>query len=258
MTKTGVDPYLAFVGFYDEWTKDVTGDVEFYVRRATSVPGPIIELGVGTGRIAIPTAQAGQRVIGVDLSEAMLSEARRRAAEAGVSHLISFAAADMRTFVAEAPVHLVTIPFRSFLHMQTTEDQLTCLANVRRSLVPGGQLILNMFVPDPAYIVAQDRKRNLHSEFTDERGRRCEIWVTPFYEVTTQRVLIHATVEAYDGRKVVDTTDSELTVRMIHRFEMEHLLARSGYEVEALYGDFDERPLTEGCLEMIWVARKPA
>jgi ubiquinone/menaquinone biosynthesis C-methylase UbiE len=257
MTTTGVDPYLAFVGFYDEWTKDVSGDVDFYVRRATEVQGPIVELGVGTGRIAIPIAQAGQRVIGVDLSAAMLGEARRRAAEAGVAHLISFAEADMRTFVAESPVHLVTIPFRSFLHMQTPEDQLTCLSSVYRSLVPGGHLILNFFVPDPAFIVAQDRKRNLHSEFTDERGRRCEIWVVPEYEITTQHVTIRASVEAYEGRRLVETTESELLVRMIHRFEMEHLLARSGFEIESLYGDFDERPLTEGCVEMIWVARKP-
>jgi len=257
MIASGVDPYLAFVGFYDEWTKDVLGDVDFYVRRALEVPGPVIELGVGTGRIAIPTAQAGQRVIGVDLSAAMLAEARRRAAEAGVADMIAFAEADMRTFVAEEPVHLVTIPFRSFLHMQSPEDQLTCLSSVRRSLVPGGRLILNMFVPDPAYVVAQDRRRNLHSEFTDERGRRCEIWVVPQYEITTQRVTIRAVVEAYEGERIVDTTEGELVVRMIHRFEMEHLLARAGFEVEALYGDFDERPLTEGCLEMIWVARSP-
>ena len=257
MTTTGVDPYLAFVGFYDEWTKDVTGDVDFYVRRATEVQGPIVELGVGTGRIAIPTAQAGQRVIGVDLSPAMIAEARRRSAEAGVSHMIAFAEADMKTFVTETPVHLVTIPFRSFLHMETPQEQLTCLSSVYRSLVPGGRLILNMFVPDPAFIVSQDRKRNLHSEFVDERGRRCEIWVVPEYEITTQEITINATVETYEGKKLVETTEGRLRVRMIHRFEMEHLLARSGFEIDDLYGDFDERPLTEGCMEMIWVARKP-
>jgi len=252
-----VDPYLAFVGFYDEWTRDVTGDVDFYVRRATAVPPPVIELGVGTGRIAIPTALAGQRVIGVDLSAAMLAEARRRAGEAGVADRIAFAEADMRTFVAEVPVNLVTIPFRSFLHMRTTEDQLTCLSNVRRSLLPGGQLILNMFLPDPAFIVGQDRKRNHHGDFTDERGRRCEIWVTPIYDIASQRVTIRAAVEAFEREQLVETTESELHVRMIHRYEMEHLLERSGFEIEALYGDFDERPLDEGCSEMIWVARRP-
>jgi ubiquinone/menaquinone biosynthesis C-methylase UbiE len=251
------DPYLAFVGFYDEWVKDVTGDVDFYVRRATEVPGPVVELGAGTGRIAIPTAQAGQSVIAVDVSKGMLTEARKRAAEAGVSDGITFVEADMRDFVPEDPVQVVSIPYRSFLHMPSTEDQLACLGSVNRSLVPGGRLILNMFVPDPAFVAGQDRRRNLHGEFTDEQGRRCELWVTPEYEVTTQNITIRAIVEAYDGERHVETTESALHVRMVYRYEMEHLLARSGFEVEALYGGFDERPLTEDCREMIWVARKP-
>jgi ubiquinone/menaquinone biosynthesis C-methylase UbiE len=251
------DPYLAFVGFYDVWTKDVEGDVAFYVRRATAVPGPIVELGAGTGRIAIPTAKAGQDVVAVDVSNAMLTEARKRAADAGVSDRITFIEGDMRDFVAREPVRLVTIPYRSFLHMTTTDQQLACLDSVWRSLVPGGRLILNMFVPDPVHIASQDRRRNLHGDFTDERGRRCELWVTPEYEVTTQHITIRVTVEAYDGDRLVDSSESELQVRMVYRYEMEHLLRRSGFEIEALYGDFDERPLTEDCREMIWVARKP-
>ncbi len=252
------DPYLAFVGFYDVWAKDVEGDVAFYVRRASEVSGPIVELGSGTGRIAIPTAQAGQDVIAVDLSNAMLTGARKRAADAGVSDRITFIEADMRFFVAEPAVELVTIPYRSFLHMATTDDQLACLDSVYRSLVPGGRLILNMFVPDHVLIANQDRRRNLHGEFTDEGGRRCELWVTPEYEVTTQNVTIRAIVEAYDGERLAETTESTLHVRMIYRYEMEHLLARSGFEIEALYGDFDVRPLTEDCREMIWVARRPS
>jgi ubiquinone/menaquinone biosynthesis C-methylase UbiE len=251
------DAYLAFVGFYDVWTKDVEGDVDFYVRRASRAGGPVVELGAGTGRIAIPTAASGKEVIAVDLSAAMLAEARRRAADAGVSDRITFVEADMRSFVASPPVELVTIPYRSFLHMATTEDQLACLASVDASLRPGGRLILNMFVPDPAFVAGQDRRRNLHGEFTDDKGRRCELWVTPEYETTTQNVTIRAIVEAYEGDRHVESTESVLHVRMIYRYEMEHLLARSGFEVEALFGDFDERPLTEGCREMIWVARKP-
>jgi len=257
MIAAGVDPYLAFVGFYDEWTRQLTGDVEFYVRRALEVPGPVVELGVGTGRIAIPTARAGRRVIGVDVSPAMLAEARRRAALAGVAGRIAFAEADMRTFVAEAPVHLVTIPFRSFLHMETTDDQLTCLRSAYRSLFGGGRLILNTFVPDPAFIVAQDRHRNLHGTFTDGQGRRCEIWVTPVYETTTQRLDVGVAVETYEGERLTDTTETTLRLRTVYPREMEHLVTRAGFDIDAVYGDFDERPLAEGCGEMVWVARKP-
>ena len=256
-TDPNADAYLAFVGFYDEWTKDVEGDVDFYVRRALEADGPVIELGAGTGRIAIPTARAGVDVVAVDLSPAMLAEARKRALAAGVSEKITFVEADMRDYVAPEPVDLITIPYRSFLHMETTDDQLACLGSVYRSLAPGGQLALNTFVPDPMYVAGQDGRRNLHGEFTDEKGRRCELWVTPEYETTTQNVTIRAIVEAYEGDRHVETSESVLHVRMIYRYEMEHLLARAGFEIEALYGDFDERPLTEDCREMIWVARRP-
>jgi ubiquinone/menaquinone biosynthesis C-methylase UbiE len=253
---TSADPYLAFVGFYDVWTRDVEGDVDFYVRRASEARGPVVELGVGTGRIAIPAALAGATVIGVDASPAMLAEGRRRAEAAGVADRITWIEADMRDFVADTPVELVMIPYRSFLHMATTEDQLACLESIRRSLAPGGRLILNMFVPDPMFVAGQDRRRNLHGEFTDEQGRRCELWVTPEYETTTQRITILAVVEAYEGDRLVSSSESRLEVRMIYRYEMEHLLARTGFTVEALYGDFDKRPLTEDCREMIWIARR--
>ncbi|MGH2726639.1 MAG: class I SAM-dependent methyltransferase, partial [Actinomycetota bacterium] len=79
------DGYIAFVGFYDVWVKDVMGDIDFYVRKARESEGPMVELGVGTGRIAIPTAQTGKHVIGVDVSTAMMDVGRKRAADAGVT-----------------------------------------------------------------------------------------------------------------------------------------------------------------------------
>ncbi|MGH2792698.1 MAG: class I SAM-dependent methyltransferase [Actinomycetota bacterium] len=251
------DGYLAFVGFYDSWVKDVTGDVDFYVRKANEHEGPMVELGVGTGRIAIPTALTGKPVIGVDVSTAMMAEGRKRAEAARVAGLIEWREADMRTHVADPPLTLVTIPYRAFLHMETVEDQLACLDAVKRSLVPGGRVILNMFVPDHHVAAGHDGVRSLHSEYIDERGRRCVVYATPKHEVTTQRITLHAAVEAYEGDRLVDTTETVLHLRMVYRYEMEHLLARSGFAVEDLYGDFDERPLTEECREMIWVAKKP-
>lgn len=252
-----VDPYLAFVGFYNDWSEIVEGDKDFYKRLALAAPGPVVELGVGTGRVAIPIAEAGQDVIGVDVSAAMMAEAERRAEEAGVADRLTFVEADMRDFVADPPVHLVTIPFRSFLHMATTGDQLQTLHNVHASLVPGGTLALNIFVPDPWYIASQDGRRKLHTEFTDKRGLRCELYSMPKYEVTTQQIHMRAICEAYDGDRLVEATETTLELRMVYRYEMEHLLARSGFEIEALFGWFDERPLTEDSREMIWVVRKP-
>lgn len=252
-----VDPYLAFVGFYNDWSREMEGDVDFYTRRALEAGGPVVELGVGAGRIAIPIACAGVEVIGVDVSEAMMAEGKRRAAEAGVADRIGWVHGDMRTFVADPPVRLVTIPFRSFLHLTSTEDQLQALGSIRRSLVPGGRLALNTFVPDPAFVAGHDGRRTLLDEFVDEDGRRCEIWSLPTYETTTQRIHMKAVCEVYDGERLAEVADADIELRMVYRYEMEHLLLRSGFEIEALYGGFDERPLTEERREMIWVARRP-
>ncbi|TMK83299.1 MAG: class I SAM-dependent methyltransferase, partial [Actinobacteria bacterium] len=156
------DPYSILVDFYDHWAEPQRDDIPFYVKRATAVKGPVVELGAGTGRIAIPIARAGQEVIGVDTSGAMLTEAARRAATEGVAGRITFVEADMRTFVADPPVELVIIPFRGFLHLLTVEDQLAALASIRRSLVPGGRLVLNIFVPDPEIQVSLNGRKTAH------------------------------------------------------------------------------------------------
>ncbi len=251
------DPYSIVVDFYDHWAESQNEDIPFCVKRATAVHGPVVELGVGTGRVAIPIARAGQDVIGVDVSEAMLTEAARRAAAEGVADRIAFVEADMRSFVAATPVELVIIPFRGFLHMLTVEDQLAALSSIRRSLVTGGRLVLNIFLPDPEVQVAQDGRKVSHGDFVDERGRRCEMWGLPEYDVTSQRLHLRMGVDVYEDERPVDTIETEFDLRVIHRFEFEHLLIRAGFEVEALYGGFDERPLEGDAREQIWVARKP-
>jgi ubiquinone/menaquinone biosynthesis C-methylase UbiE len=215
-----------------------------------------VELGVGSGRVAIACAQAGVDVIGVDVSEAMMAEGKRRAAEAGVGERITWLHGDMRTFVAEPPVRLVTIPFRSFLHMTTTEDQLSALRSAHRSLLPGGRLALNVFIPDPAVIVQQHGTKTYQDEFVDERGRRCEMYSLPVYETATQLVHLKAICEIYEGERVAETAEADLEVRMVYRYEMHHLLARAGFEVEAEYGWFDRRPIAPDSRELVVVARR--
>jgi SAM-dependent methyltransferase len=196
-------------------------------------------------------------VIGVDLSQAMLTQAARKAAAGGVAGKIRFVGGDMRTFVADPPVELVIIPFRAFLHLLTVDDQLNALEAIRRSLLPGGLLVLNIFLPDPEIQVAQHARKISHGDFVDERGRRCEMWGITEYDVTSQLLRLGVGLDVYDSDAMVETVETVLNLRLIYRYEFEHLLARAGFEVEALYGWFDERPLEGDAREMIWVARKP-
>lgn len=251
------DPYAAFAPFYHAWSARMTEDIDFYVRRAEEVDGPVVELGAGTGRVSIPIAKRGRPVIAVDASRGMIELGRARAKEAGVGDRISWVHARMQEYVATPNVPLVIIPFRSFIHLTSIEDQARALANIHASLVPGGRLALNLFIPDPAVMVEHHRRRIQQGEFQDGDGRDCILYGEQTYELTTQRMHLRAICEVREDERLVETLEADLEASLVYPREMEHLLARAGFEVEALYGWFDERPLAEDSREMIWVARKP-
>jgi SAM-dependent methyltransferase len=123
----------AFAGRYDEWSAEMTADVPFYVELARSADGPIVELAVGSGRVAIPVAQStGRRVIGIDTSPAMLEQARVRAAELGVQ--LDLRAGDMRDLVLDELAALIYCPFRALLHLPSWSDRRRTFERIASSL----------------------------------------------------------------------------------------------------------------------------
>jgi SAM-dependent methyltransferase len=138
-------PYDPIARLYDPWSASVVEDVEFYVEEALASGGPVVELAVGTGRIAVPIAKAGISVIGVDASAGMLEVAREYAAAEGVE--LDLRLGDMREPPVEERVPLVLIPFRSLLHMTTEPERLRALRAARELLVPGGRLVFDVFAP---------------------------------------------------------------------------------------------------------------
>jgi SAM-dependent methyltransferase len=126
----------AFADRYDEWAAHMTADVAFYVALAQEADGPLVELAVGNGRVAIPVAQAtGRRVVGVDTSRAMLAQARARAATAGVE--LELRTCDMRDLTVDEPAALVYCPFRALLHLPTWADRRRTFERVAASIRPG-------------------------------------------------------------------------------------------------------------------------
>ena len=132
---------------YDEWSAEMTEDVAFYVGLAREAGGPLVELAVGNGRVAIPVAQAtGRPVIGIDSSPAMLEQARERAAEAGVA--LELREGDMRELELDEPAALIYCPFRALLHLPTWADRRLVFERVAASLRPGGRFAWNAFAFD--------------------------------------------------------------------------------------------------------------
>ena len=137
----------AFARRYDEWSASMTEDVAFYVELAREADGPLVELAVGNGRVAIPVAQAtGRPVIGIDSSPAMLEQARARAADAGVE--LDLHKGDMRELALEEQASLIYCPFRALLHLPTWADRRCTFERVAASLRPGGRFAWNAFAFD--------------------------------------------------------------------------------------------------------------
>jgi SAM-dependent methyltransferase len=147
-----VNVYDPIADVYDAWSRRVTEDLAFYVGEAVAAGGPIVELGVGTGRIAVPTAEAGVPVIGVDSSARMLEICRRRAAAAGVAALLDLRLGDFRRPPVEERVPLVTCPFRSYLHLHGDEERVDALRAALELLEPGGRFVFDVFAPSAADI----------------------------------------------------------------------------------------------------------
>jgi SAM-dependent methyltransferase len=227
--------YDAIAELYDPWSASVVEDVAFYLEEARTSGGPVVELGVGTGRIAVPIAADGIRVIGVDSSRGMLDVCARRAALAGVE--LDLRAGDLREPPVNERVPLVICPFRSLLHMHTDEDRKAVLCAAHELLVPGGRFVFDVFAPD-ADDIEQTHDRWLEREpgifehaLWDEQARTLTLTVR-------------------DGER-----ETTMALAWLSPEEWQRLLEQSGYEIEACYGWFDRTPYA-GREDTVWVVRR--
>ena len=227
--------YDAFAPVYDAWSSHMTEDVEFYVELAREADGPVVELAVGNGRVAIPVArEIGRRVIGIDSSPSMLAQAKERADAAGVD--LELREEDIRDLELDEPAALVYCPFRSLLHLPSWHDRRRVFERVSRALRPGGRFAWNSFVLNPHRAAESDGK------WAEQAGVRHRIDHVP----ADSRIDI--TLES----------GSVVSLWWATRHEWEGLLDVAGLETEALYGWFDRRPFDEQAREFVWVARRPS
>ena len=223
-----------FADRYDEWSAGMTEDVPFYVELARETDGPLVELAVGSGRVAIPVALAtGRPVLGIDSSPAMLAQARERGEAAGVE--LELREGDMRDLELEEPAGLVYCPFRGLLHVPTWADRRRVFERVAASLLPGGRFAWNAFAFDHAVAARLDGSHQ------DEP-------------------IPHALRYAVGDNRIDITLGDGGTSRLwwATKNEWLGLIDVAGLEVEALYGDFAHGPFGDESREYVWVTRRPA
>lgn len=250
---------------YDARAQGVPGDVEFFLalaQEAHAAGHAVLELACGTGRVAIPIAEAGVRVVGLDQSAAMLARAREKAGSERSRRGDGLEPArwvegDMRDFDLAERFGLIYIPYRSFQHMLAVDDQLACLRCIRGHLVAGGRLALDIFNPDIVMMASwlTTKRGSLQRRAIPPSAGRVA-WETHVYNRVEQWVDSTFIDEALDDQgAVISRLYRDLKLRYIFRYEMEHLLARAGFEVEALYGDCFRAPVCDTSPELVFVAR---
>jgi SAM-dependent methyltransferase len=149
----GGDAYERLGSMYDVWCESVVEDLDFYVDVCDGVEGPIVELGVGSGRVAVPLALAGHEVRGLDASPAMLALARERAEREGVSELVTLVLGDLADPPPSlGPAERVLVPFRPYLHLVGDAARLQALRGAHSLLADTGQLVFDVFEPTAADI----------------------------------------------------------------------------------------------------------
>jgi SAM-dependent methyltransferase len=215
---------------YDDWSAGMTADVPFYVGLASETVGPVVELAVGNGRVAIPVAQASNRcVIGIDSSPSMIEQARTKATAAGVD--LDLRIGDMRDLELEEPADLIYCPFRALLHLPTWADRRRVFERVSRSLRPGGRFAWNAFAFDHHIAACLDGE---HQDSPVPHTNR--------YDVADNRI------------DIVLDDGGVSSIWWATKNEWLGLIDVAGLEVEALYGDFDGTPLSADSREYIFVA----
>jgi SAM-dependent methyltransferase len=250
-------PYDNFASFYDLEYGHRDEDISFYLELAQKFKTPILEIGVGTCRIAIPMAKAGYTIWGIDNSAEMLGVAEQKlsALPEEIRDRILLFHRDMRDFVFKKRFPLVTVPFRAFLHNQTMEDQLYTLRNIHRHLKPRGILALDLFVP--IYSVFANRKwqeqiaENELSIPNSGVSILCDITHRP-----EKQMLSIENTYRYTCNGKPKTKKCVMHYRYVFRFEMELLLKQAGFLLEAVHGGFRGERYDFNSGIAVFIARK--
>jgi SAM-dependent methyltransferase len=236
-------------------------DVAFYVDLCRASKGEVLELGCGTGRILIPAAEAGCAITGLDQSGVMLERcgAHLRKLAPEVRKRVALVEADMTNFSLGRTYELAIVPFRPLQHLVRVEAQLSFLACVHRHLRPGGKLALDVFNPNLQALASAISPDELEdtAELTMANGRT----MRRMYRITAKHPAeqindIELIYYVRDAGGAITRIVQAFPMRYFFRFELEHLLARAGFEITELYGGLDLSPFTDSSLEMIVIATR--
>lgn len=262
MTTHAPQRYFASPALYDLMYATTRADIPFHVELARQARGPVLEIACGNGRVLIPCVEAGVEMDGLDQDEEMLQDARRKLAAAGLSARLT--CDDMRRFILPRRYALITVPFSSFLHNLTQQDQLATLYSCREHLEPGGRLVMAMFSPDPRRLVEHDGAARVILEHPHPSAPgTVRVLDAMLSDPVEQISRVRRTVELLDDAgERLETHVMEFGMRWIWPAEMELLLQAAGFHRCAAQGrtgyrdGFQPKAAVEPRDVMVWTAWK--
>ena len=253
--------YDSFAEIYGVWTETAPAaqsNRRFYVEAYLAAGGPVVELGVGDGRIALAAAARGCRVIGVDASPVMLRRCRERAEETGVSDRIELLEADFRSFRVDEPAALVALPYHSIGHLTSVPAKRQAAEHVFSQLRPGGRFIFDDFVMTPG-AVARMRAVQLRAAYPSAAGTDILLWVTSRVDEKARSIEVVTWEDHFtaDGRPEWRRY-RRLALSWLDPDQARSLLLGAGFTIDACLGNFDGTPFArDTAVEQVWIARKP-
>jgi SAM-dependent methyltransferase len=243
--------------YYDHEYKQRVDDANFYAAAYVEAQDWVLELGVGSGRIATRAVRRGAKVVGLDLSADMLriAQQKKQALPKTKRAHLQLVRADMRAFAFDRQFKLISCPFNAFQHLYTRDDVERCLACIKAALAPDGRFCVDMLMPDPAYFA---RPRFRWYGGTRYRHPRHGDWYTYSERSSWDGVRQLNQMWFRSVRDPQGTGPEEIIAQLSHRYfsptEIEALLHYAGFGVVTLLGDFDEGPLSDDSESMVVIA----
>ena len=250
-----MDAYASIASLYAVDFADVLDDVDFYRSLARHTSGPIVEFMCGSGRVCVPLARDGHHVTGLDISAAMLThlhEHRDYHDELPLTTVQS----NMCTWVPDQRYGLAIIALNSFMHLQTTSEHLAALQVAYRALKPGGTLVIDLFNPDMRHLPDYKGDLVLDKQFIMPDGRVVQKFVAQWSDTAQQRIHVVFMYDINDASQRIQRVNASFAMRYFWRFELEHLLARAGFSIEDVYGNYDLGAYDAESSQLIVVARR--
>jgi SAM-dependent methyltransferase len=228
-------------------------DIPFWIRRAKEHGDPILELASGTGRVSIPLAKEGFHVTGIDVSESMMVEGRRRASESGVE--IEWIKGDIRDFHLGTKFNLIIFPLNTICHFLLTEELEACLSCVREHLLPKGRFVVDIIVPSQERLARDPKEKFFNSEYPDPEGKGIvKVYESNRYDPSSQinHVKFHYQLPG-KSEEIVE----ELNMRMYFPQELDALLKYNGLKIYEKFGSYEDGPFSEESPKQIIVCGLP-